>query len=258
MTSNKLCSINVKELEEQLESAIQADRKYWQQNEAKLKAVTDHVETYDEFKNLVDAAHLKPLDKSDKLNRDKLGQTIWNKFADKGNHSKEDDEEVSIQCKNIEESCRKKSPNKDVVPTLAENNDVASLPYNNIGRNNFLEILQSSADKLTFLTKLGAPRFVEIFQHEISTSTLLEVLQALSSFDRNDVEKVVFVAEFLSELINIERFSLTLSFLNSEEKQIVESLFEKLNSCFILKSSELKEMNLDKDHLSTLKIVYQL
>uniref|UniRef100_A0A8D8RCA0 Coiled-coil domain-containing protein 103 n=1 Tax=Cacopsylla melanoneura TaxID=428564 RepID=A0A8D8RCA0_9HEMI len=266
MTANKLSSIDVKELEEQLECAIQADRKYWQQNEAKIKAVTtDHVETYDEFKNFVDAAHLKPLEKSDHPNRDKLGQTIWNKFADKGNRSKYDEDEeedISKAYKNIEPGGTKPDgENKhNIVDTTCKvvEDERGPLPYNAVDKNKFLDILNASEDKLTFLTKLGAPQFVAIFQHEISTSTLLEVFKVLSSFDRNDVEQVLFVSEFLSELINIERFSLTLSFLNSKEKQIVESLFEKLNSCFILKGSELKDMDLDGDHLSALKIVYQL
>lgn len=243
--SQKLSSIDVKELGEQLELAIQDDKKYWLQNEAKLKAVSDHVETYNEFKNLVDAAHLKPLDKSDKLNKEKLNKTIWNKLAEKDNAP-------SSVCNDTSKG------NGGILPEHSRSKDELSLNIASANRENFLELLKQSNDKLSLLMQLGAPQFVNIFQNEISTTTVIEVFKVLLSFDRNSTEHIVFVAEFLGELINIERFSLTLSFLTSSEKQTVESLFEKLNSCFILKSSELKELELDEDLLSTLKIVYQL
>lgn len=246
--SQKLSSIDVKELEEQLELAIQDDKIYWLQNEAKLKAVSDHVETYNEFKNLVDAAHLKPLDKSDKLNKEKLNKTIWNKLAEKDNAPSS----VCNECNDTSKG------NDGILPEHSRSKDEDSLNIASANRENFLELLKQSNDKLSLLMQLGAPQFVNIFQNEISTTTVIEVFKVLLSFDRNSTEHIVFVAEFLGELINIERFSLILSFLTSSEKQTVESLFEKLNSCFILKSSELKELELDEDLLSTLKIVYQL
>lgn len=250
--ADKLSSIDMKELEEQLESAIEEDKKYWLRNEAKLKAVSDHVETYNEFKNLVDAAHLKPLDKSDNLSKEKLNKTIWNKFAEKDSCKND----CSVSSDHVNHNSNKSSEgNSNLKP---EKDTEAPPDITCADKNNFLDILNRSEDKLTSLITLGAPQFVEIFQNEISSSTLVEVLKVLSSFDRNSVEHIVFVSEFLGELINIERFSITLSFLSSEEKQTVESLFEKLNSCFILKSSELKELCFDEDHLSALKIVYQL
>lgn len=243
--SQKLSNVDMKELEEQLESAIQEDKKYWLQNEAKLKAVSDHVETYNEFKNLVDAAHLTPLDKSDKLNKEKLNRTIWNKFADK------DGTVSSVSIATSKE-------NVGNLPEHSTSKVEKLLSISFADKDNFLELLNQADDKLSSLMQLGAAQFVNIFQNEISTTTILEVFKVLLGFDRNNVENIVFVAEFLGELINIERFSLTLSFLTSSERQTVESLFEKLNSCFILKSLELKEYGLVEDHLSTLKIVYQL
>lgn len=242
--AQKLSSLDMKELGDQLENAIQEDKKYWLQNEAKLKAVSDHVETYNEFKNLVDTAHLKPLNKTDKLNKEKLNQTIWNKFAHKDDTTCSTDE-MSNDCSKPNPEHSKLQKDKSLSITAAN-------------KDNFLDILNASEDKLTSLMQLGAPQFVKIFQSEISTSTVVEVFTVLLCFDRNNIDNIVFVAEFLGELINIERFALTLSFLTSTEKETVERLFEKLNSCFTLKRSELEEFGLCEDHLSALKIVYQL
>lgn len=55
---------------------VQQDELYKVRNDAKLRAVTS-VSSYDEFKNVVDAAHLKPLDKMDKQNA-KTKNRLWN------------------------------------------------------------------------------------------------------------------------------------------------------------------------------------
>ncbi|XP_005187717.1 coiled-coil domain-containing protein 103-like [Musca domestica] len=48
-------------------------------NDAKLRAV-NNTKTYDEFKDIVDAAHLKPITKQDKMNA-KTRNRLWNKAA---------------------------------------------------------------------------------------------------------------------------------------------------------------------------------
>lgn len=55
---------------------IHQDELYDMRNSAKLRAVKSS-KTYDEFKNIVDAAHLKPLDKEDK-NKTKTKSLLWN------------------------------------------------------------------------------------------------------------------------------------------------------------------------------------
>lgn len=49
------------------------------QNDAKLRAVTS-TKTYDEFKDIVDAAHLQPLSRSDKKNAQTQSR-LWNSVA---------------------------------------------------------------------------------------------------------------------------------------------------------------------------------
>ncbi|XP_031618371.1 coiled-coil domain-containing protein 103 [Contarinia nasturtii] len=49
------------------------------QNDAKLRAVNS-TKTYDEFKDIVDAAHLQPLSRSDKKNTQTQSR-LWNSIA---------------------------------------------------------------------------------------------------------------------------------------------------------------------------------
>lgn len=43
--------INFVELENELQSAIDADARYWKENDAKFRAVNQKVQTYDEFRS---------------------------------------------------------------------------------------------------------------------------------------------------------------------------------------------------------------
>ncbi|XP_036333649.1 coiled-coil domain-containing protein 103 [Rhagoletis pomonella] len=52
---------------------------YELRNDAKLRAVNT-TETYDEFKDIVDAAHLQPVSKRDKMNA-KTKSRLWNSAA---------------------------------------------------------------------------------------------------------------------------------------------------------------------------------
>ncbi|ALC40775.1 CG13202 [Drosophila busckii] len=55
---------------------IRDDELYHLRNDAKLRAVTQ-TQNYDEFKDIVDAAHLRPVSKQDKANV-KTKTRLWN------------------------------------------------------------------------------------------------------------------------------------------------------------------------------------
>ncbi|XP_032442976.1 dynein axonemal assembly factor 19 [Xiphophorus hellerii] len=52
-------------LEKELKAAVESERKYQRENQAKLRAVSQGVD-YDQFRGLVLTSHLKPLDKKDR------------------------------------------------------------------------------------------------------------------------------------------------------------------------------------------------
>lgn len=43
-------SINFNKLEKELMQAVEADARYWRENDAKIRAVTNKVASYEEFK----------------------------------------------------------------------------------------------------------------------------------------------------------------------------------------------------------------
>lgn len=57
--------IDFRKLEKELSLAVEADAKYDRENSAKFRAVEQRVSSYEEFKDIVCAAHLKPLDRKD-------------------------------------------------------------------------------------------------------------------------------------------------------------------------------------------------
>ena len=57
--------IDFRKLEKELSLAVEADAKYDRENSAKFRAVEQRVSSYEEFKDIVSAAHLKPLDRKD-------------------------------------------------------------------------------------------------------------------------------------------------------------------------------------------------
>lgn len=60
-------------LEKEFSRAVEADAKYQRENAAKFRAVEQRVGSYEEFKDIVAASHLKPLEKKDRIGMD----IIW-------------------------------------------------------------------------------------------------------------------------------------------------------------------------------------
>ncbi|GLV36217.1 uncharacterized protein CBL_08709 [Carabus blaptoides fortunei] len=68
----------IADLYKELQDAVQADKLYWIRNDAKIRAVTT-AQTYEEFRNRVEAAHLSPLTKEDKSKPNEGGRSSWNR-----------------------------------------------------------------------------------------------------------------------------------------------------------------------------------
>ncbi|EDS27434.1 conserved hypothetical protein [Culex quinquefasciatus] len=71
-----ISAADIKRLEAQCLEQIQGDELYHLRNDAKLRAVYSS-KNYDEFKDIVDAAHLTPLSPQDKRNA-KTKRSRWN------------------------------------------------------------------------------------------------------------------------------------------------------------------------------------
>ncbi|CAO1419259.1 unnamed protein product [Diamesa serratosioi] len=67
INSDKVTIQELKNLEHQCIERIKSDELYQIRNDAKIRAVNS-TKNYDEFKDIVDAAHLKPLSREEKMN----------------------------------------------------------------------------------------------------------------------------------------------------------------------------------------------
>ena len=64
-TMNDDEGIDFRKLEKELALAVEADEKYLRENDAKFRAVNQRVGSYEEFRDIVSTAHLKPLERKD-------------------------------------------------------------------------------------------------------------------------------------------------------------------------------------------------
>ncbi|XP_064351858.1 coiled-coil domain-containing protein 103 isoform X2 [Camelus dromedarius] len=85
--------IDFKALEKELQAAITADEKYKRENAAKLRAVEQRVASYEEFRGIVLASHLKPLERKDKIGGKRT--VPWNCHTTQGRPSQDETTEIS-------------------------------------------------------------------------------------------------------------------------------------------------------------------
>lgn len=65
-------------LERELQAALESEQRHQRENQAKLRAVAQRVDSYREFRDLVLTCHLKPLEKKDTVSPRKQP---WNPVA---------------------------------------------------------------------------------------------------------------------------------------------------------------------------------
>ncbi|KAG4073464.1 hypothetical protein HA402_000688 [Bradysia odoriphaga] len=76
LNKETITSSDISRLQALFYENLHLEELYKVRNDAKLRAVIS-TKTYDEFKNIVDAAHLRPITKHDKKNADTRNR-LWN------------------------------------------------------------------------------------------------------------------------------------------------------------------------------------
>lgn len=111
--------------------------------------------------------------------------------------------------------------------------------------------LKSLGDQYAYLISIGGENLSNIFKTEISFGLLGDIIKALENkIVENDAETVFYILEGLSKT---NRFSLSVQFLSSKEKETCRSLVEKIRK-HLSDSNSLSLMpNLEK-----LEEVYEL
>ncbi|XP_071822831.1 dynein axonemal assembly factor 19-like isoform X2 [Apostichopus japonicus] len=228
MADLKEDKIDFRKLEKELENAMKADAKYWRENDAKMRAVEQRVESYEQFRDIVAASHLQPLEKKDKISESKLQQP-WNTLATSDNKK----QELRLT--------------RDTEERLSAGN----LPHNSL---EFTRDWRRCQDRYKLLMTIGSTRLEKVMKSDIGMGVLGEILVSLNaSFVPEDATAV---ADILECLPNCGRFSLALDFLSRQEKQSAKELVEKLeDSC---ESNEDEDVKSLREELQKLGAIYQL
>ncbi|XP_035660948.1 coiled-coil domain-containing protein 103-like [Branchiostoma floridae] len=197
--------LDFRKLERELAAAVEADHKYQRENDAKFRAIKQQVGSYDEFRDIVMASHLRPLEKKDNLQNMDIKQP-WNVHA-----SSQADGQNAAQTQ-IQQ-------------------DEEKLPKNGHEfARDWKRYCKTTPDKYKFIKKIGGEKLADIFKNEISFGLLGEILTALNdSYVQEDSD---FVYQVLDGLTKVGRFELSVDFLSSKESQAAKELLGKLTKDF--------------------------
>ncbi|NXW96369.1 CC103 protein, partial [Larus smithsonianus] len=188
-------------LERELRAAVAADTRRERENDAKLRALRQRVPSYQEFRNIVLASHLKPLEKKDKMGMRR--NVLWNPCAVHAKAPQASDVEIPQEL--------------DQLPgTSAE------------FYRDWRRCLKSGKEKYQFLLELGGKALGRIFQADLGFGLLGEFLTVLAeNVCHEDRDAVLQILESLS---GTKRFGLNVDLLSESEKESSRDLFRKLQS----------------------------
>jgi hypothetical protein len=209
--SKEMKTIDLRKLAKNFADEKSKEDRYWQRNDAKFRAVHQRCTSYDEFRQIVQAAHLRPLDKNETLTLER--QPIsWNQAATNSSSSSTD----II------------TPSESII-----NHQRSFLTPRSITE--FIQQWRRIANdmKLEYLSRLD--NLGNIFQTDIPTDLLHELpLLYQSNSSWNDAETIVNV---LLNLTKSKRFELIKGFLTEKDKLELNRLFSRLCSFVSLRFS---------------------
>lgn len=208
------------QMEEELNSMLAQDNRYWRENDAKFRAVAQN-STYEQFEDIVKASHLKPLDKSP---NSKTKNSIWNSITSATSRKPSNDPKPVTSPEVI---CPGTTPTGLVVP---RNIDEFQHRWRNI------EI----CDRIGFVQDLGQAAVSKIFSTEIPPELLADFLYTFLTFGPSLTDLVV-VVQTLETLSQAKRFSLSVQFLSGVERQTAGQLVEKLRAGLVDRQQDLAE-----------------
>ncbi|KAM8945806.1 dynein axonemal assembly factor 19 [Pelodytes ibericus] len=218
--------LDFKQLERELAVAVAADQKYKRENDAKFRAIHQKVSSYEEFRDIVLASNLKPLERKDKIGMER--KQPWNQVSAAIGSSRE------ATCTIIQESTPE--------PTNA---------FEFIREWRRLGVEK----RYDFLLQLKSEKISQLFHTEVSSGLLGEFLTVLEKDIQSTHHKEVL--KILHSLANTQRFDLNLIFLSGAEKESCKKLFMKLHT--------FKEMSEDVDDefrkeniLTNLMVLYKI
>jgi len=229
MSSSIQCGLaSLDQVETELNTMLEQDNRYWRENDAKFRAVAQNA-TYEQFEDIVKASHLKPLDKCDKSPNSKSKTSIWNSITNATSRKSTCDQKSSMEA-----MCS----NSNLSGVVPRNIDEFQHRWRNI------EI----CERLGFIQDLGQPAIAKIFSTEIPPELLADFLYTFLTFGPSLPDMVV-VVQTLNTLSMAKRFSLSVQFLSSVERQTAGQLVEKLMAGLTDRQQDLAEKGVTEWHI---------
>ncbi|NWW98649.1 CC103 protein, partial [Caloenas nicobarica] len=186
-------------LARELRAAVAADERQERENAAKLRALRQRVPSYQDFRNIVLASHLKPLEKKDKMGERR--NVLWNPCAAHGKAPQASDVEIP--------------------------QELGQLPRTSAEfYRDWRRCLKSGKDKYQLLLELGGEALGRIFQADLGFGLLGEFLTVLAeNICREDRDAIL---QILQSLSGTKRFGLNVDLLSESEQESSRELFRKL------------------------------
>ncbi|NXU45676.1 CC103 protein, partial [Drymodes brunneopygia] len=188
-------------LQRELRAALAEDERRQREGEAKLRALRQGVPDYGQFREIVLASHLKPLEKKDRLGQRR--NVLWNPCAAPAQAAPARAEEIPQEL--------------DQLPKTAAE-----------FHRDWRRCLKSGTEKYQFLLELGGEALGRIFQADVGFGLLGEFLAVLAENIRPGDRAAVL--EILQGLAGTKRFGLNVALLSQAEKESSQDLFRKLQS----------------------------
>ncbi|XP_046611987.1 coiled-coil domain-containing protein 103 isoform X1 [Neodiprion virginianus] len=216
--------IDYEALEVELHDAVKADALYKLQNDAKIRAVEQRVPTYDQFRDMVSAAHLKPVERSD--TQPKLG-VRWNSVASCTTPKTQLPHCFYTLTKSMSQ---KPADSFYTNKEKAEDTTIIQNVQAPKSTEEFLQTWKKITDhkkRFEYLLTIKPVVFIEIFRPEVPLGVLGEIMEAClrNLPEGDDVDTVIDV---LTALSHCNRFQLSVNFMTQEEKDVSKQLFRRL------------------------------
>ncbi|CAF0903116.1 unnamed protein product [Didymodactylos carnosus] len=218
MTSSSV-NINFRKLAENFSKEKQAETVYWQRNSAKFRAIEQRCASYDEFRQIVAASHLKPLDKNETLTFEHYKQVSWNQQA-----------------------ARQDSASATTLPAITTaTSPIQSKTFVHLPKYLPEFILQwrrcqTSAMKFEYLKQYDLSTLEKIFQTDFTTELLNDLTQI---YESNSYDNAQIIVQLLAIIVNAKRFQLTKGFFTEIEKHNLDKLFSHLMTFITLRPTVL-------------------
>lgn len=196
-------SIDFNKLQREFYTAKEADRKYWRENEAKFRAVNQKVGSYEEFRDMVTASHLTPLDRGD-ITGVKGTPQPWNSVVNSVSSRQGDTE------------------NKEFVLSSIATPSVSSITT----RDDFLKGWSSAIDKTAFILSFDISFIESIFKYDIPFDFIETTVRTMLK-DVPSIEIISKIVNVFRAIARCERFALAVKFLGKGDKENIKRLFDE-------------------------------